>query len=51
LYEDIASVENLFRAAEATLARGRRFRGEGARFKFNMEVGKMLGGWIKNAEE
>jgi hypothetical protein len=37
LYEDIASVENLFRAAEATLARGLRFRGEGARFKFNME--------------
>jgi len=27
VYEEIASVENLFRAAEATLARGRRFRG------------------------
>ncbi len=37
VYDEIVSVENLFRAAEATLAHGRRFRGEGARFKFDLE--------------
>ncbi len=37
LFEDIINPENLFRAADATLAHGRRFRGEGARFKLQME--------------
>jgi len=37
IFEEIVSVENLFRAAEATLRHGRRFRGEGAGFKFNLE--------------
>ena len=37
IFNDIASVENLFRAADATLAHGRRFHGEGAAFKFNLE--------------
>ena len=37
VFEEIISVDNLFRAAEATLARGRRFRGEGARYKLNLE--------------
>jgi hypothetical protein len=37
VYKEIASVENLFRAADATLAQGRRFRGEGSRFKFDLE--------------
>lgn len=37
VYDEIASMENLFRAAEATLAHGRRFRGEGARLKFDLE--------------
>jgi hypothetical protein len=30
-------LDNLFAAAKATLARGRRFRGEGARFSLNLE--------------
>ncbi|OGV66288.1 MAG: hypothetical protein A2498_10495, partial [Lentisphaerae bacterium RIFOXYC12_FULL_60_16] len=37
IFEEIVSLENLFRAAEATLRHGRRFRGEGAGFKFNLE--------------
>lgn len=37
LYGEIISLENLFRAAEMTLARGRRFYGDGACFKFNLE--------------
>lgn len=37
IFEGIVSVENLFRSANATLAHGRRFRGEGAAFKFNLE--------------
>ena len=37
IFEEVCSLENLFRAAEATLRHGRRFRGEGAEFKFNLE--------------
>lgn len=37
IFEEIVSLKNLFRAASATLSRGRRFRGEGAAFKFNLE--------------
>jgi len=37
LYEEIVSLRNLFQAAKATLARGRRFYGEGSVFKFNLE--------------
>ena len=37
VFDEIVSLENLFRAAEATLRHGRRFRGEGAAFKFNLE--------------
>ncbi len=37
VYDEIASLPNLFRAAKATLSHGRRFRGEGATFKFNLE--------------
>ncbi len=37
IFEEIVSLENLFRAADATLRHGRRFRGEGAGFKFNLE--------------
>jgi len=37
LFEEIVSLDNLFLAADATLRHGRRFRGEGARFKFDME--------------
>lgn len=37
LYEEIISLDNLFQAAHVTLARGRRFYGEGAVFKFNLE--------------
>ena len=38
VFEEIVSLENLFRAADATLTHGRRFRGEGAAFKFNLEA-------------
>lgn len=37
IYDTVSSLDNLFKAATATLARGRRFRGEGARFKFRLE--------------
>lgn len=37
LYEEVSSLENLFRAAQVTLGKGRRFRGEGSLFKFNLE--------------
>ncbi|MFH1017242.1 MAG: hypothetical protein V1798_03545 [Pseudomonadota bacterium] len=37
LYEQVIGVENLFAAAKATLARGRRFRGEGARYSLHLE--------------
>ena len=37
IYEEIVSMENLFAAAKATLTHGRRFRGEGARFKLHLE--------------
>ena len=37
IFDEIVSLETLFRAAHATLSRGRRFRGEGAAFKFNLE--------------
>lgn len=36
-YAEIVCLENLFRAADATLVGGKRFRGEGARFKFDIE--------------
>ena len=36
-YERVIGLDNLFAAAKATLARGRRFRGEGARFSLNLE--------------
>jgi len=35
IFDEIVSLKNLFRAANATLTHGRRFRGEGAAFKFN----------------
>jgi len=37
IFDEVAGLENLFDAAQATLARGRRFRGDGARFKFDLE--------------
>ena len=37
IFDEIASLENLFEAARATLASGRRLRGEGAVFKFDLE--------------
>ena len=37
LYDEVISLDNLFRAADVTLACGRRFYGEGALFKFNLE--------------
>lgn len=37
LCEEIISLENLFQAAKVTLGKGRRFYGEGALFKFNLE--------------
>ena len=37
LYAEIVSLENLYRAAHATLARGRRYYGEGASFSFHLE--------------
>ena len=37
LYREIVSLENLYRAAHATLARGRRYYGEGAWFSFHLE--------------
>ena len=37
LYAEIVSLENLYRAAHATLARGRRYYGEGAWFSFHLE--------------
>ena len=37
VFEEIVSLKNLLRAANATLSEGRRFRGEGALFKFNLE--------------
>lgn len=37
LYGEIVSLKNLFEAAKKTLAQGRRFRGEGSLFKFNLE--------------
>ena len=37
IFDEVSGLENLFDAAQATLARGRRFRGEGARFKFDLE--------------
>ncbi len=37
LYREIVSLENLCRAAHATLARGRRYYGEGASFSFHLE--------------
>ena len=37
LYGEIVSLENLYRAAHATLARGRRYYGEGAWFSFHLE--------------
>ena len=37
LYERMTDLDALFAAAHATLRHGRRFRGEGARFKFDLE--------------
>ena len=37
IYDKICSIENLYRAAKATLARGRRYRGAGAEFSFHCE--------------
>ena len=37
IYPEVMSLPNLFQAAHLTLSRGRRFRGEGALFKFNLE--------------
>jgi len=37
IYHKICSIDNLYRAAKATLARGRRYRGEGAEFSFHCE--------------
>ncbi|MBM3237241.1 RNA-dependent DNA polymerase [Candidatus Poribacteria bacterium] len=37
IYHKICSIENLYQAAKATLARGRRYRGEGAFFSFHCE--------------
>jgi len=37
IYHKICSIENLYDAAKATLARGRRYRGEGAKFSFHCE--------------
>jgi len=37
IYHKICSIENLYDAAKATLARGRRYRGKGAEFSFHCE--------------
>lgn len=37
LFERMTELDALFAAAHATLSHGRRFRGEGARFKFDLE--------------
>jgi hypothetical protein len=37
LWDDVTSFENLLKAARATLSQGRRYRGEGARFQFQLE--------------
>ncbi|MBK8871737.1 MAG: group II intron reverse transcriptase domain-containing protein [Elusimicrobia bacterium] len=37
VFEEIVGLKNLLSAANATLSEGRRFRGEGALFKFNLE--------------
>jgi len=37
LYNEVASLDNVFRAAHVTLGKGRRYYGEGAAFKFNLE--------------
>ncbi len=37
LFERMTDLDALFAAAHATLSHGRRFRGEGARFKFDLE--------------